>query len=90
MSGYLTPLDAYDQVLVLEWTVTVLPLLRVLSEEKTGLSLVSCHSYTLYYVRPYLKSVTDFASVHHLCGIIYNTYKIPVGPGFEQKIMPFS
>jgi hypothetical protein len=63
-------------------------LLRVLSEEKTGLSLVSCHSYTLYYVRPYLKSVTDFASVHRLCGIIYNTDKISVGPGFEQ-IMPF-
>jgi hypothetical protein len=77
MSRYRTPLDAYGQVLFLEWTVTVLPLLRVLSEEKMGVSLVSCHSQLHCILRSSLSKiyVTNFASVHHLHGIIYNTYK---------------
>jgi hypothetical protein len=41
-------------------------------------------SYTVYYVRPCLKSMSQTLQVH----IIYNTYKTSVGPGFQQKIMP--
>jgi hypothetical protein len=42
------PLEGHDQISVMERTVTVLPLLVVLSDENMGLSLVSCHSNTVY------------------------------------------
>jgi hypothetical protein len=60
------PLEAYDQIIVLEWTVTGLPLLGVLSGKKMGLSLVNCHSQLHYILRSSLSKVyvTNFASIH--------------------------
>lgn len=49
------PSEAHDQILVLEWTVTVLSSLR--RRRVYPLSVVTVN-YTLYFVRPCLKSTS--------------------------------
>jgi hypothetical protein len=65
------PSESHDQIVVVERTVPVLPLLGVLSDKKTGLSLVGCHSQLQCILRSSLSEVyvTNFASVHIVtCG----------------------
>jgi hypothetical protein len=74
--------------LVLEWIVMVLHLLGVLSDERTGLSLVSCHSYMFNLVRSLCDKLCKcmYIALHD---IIYNIYKKSLILGFQQQIMPY-